>query len=452
MLARPLPCLLVITALAYFSALSAGFQFDDFNVIVDNPAVHSLAAWWGGMPGIRPLLKLSYTLNWLADPGPAGFHAVNVLLHLVNVTLVWRLTGHLPLPDGEAGRRARLVATLLFALHPIQTESVTYVSGRSMTLMASFGLAGLLAWLEAADKARPRAWQALALLLLTAAILTKEVAVVLPLTLLLFRRSQPTNTPSPALPRPPPPRRVGLGERAWLPPTLFVLLALATLFALFGYQRLFAETPIRGLGENLLSELNALYYLLGQLFRPHALNIDPELPELTGWSLLSAAQFTGLAVAIAVAWLARQRRPWLMFSLFWLLILLLPTHTLIARLDLASERHLYLAALGPYWLAAVVLAGLPGRWPWRAAVASLALIGMLFTHQRNLDYRDEISLWQQTTTQSPGNARAWNNLGWAYFEAKRNDEAKLAFARAIEIDPDHEEARQNLDYLNQESP
>lgn len=421
--------LLAAAALAYLSALSAGFQFDDFNVIVDNPAVHSLTAWWNGMPGIRPLLKLSYTLNWIADPDPAGFHAVNVLLHLVNIALIWRLTGHLPATCGEAGWRTRVVATLLFALHPIQTESVTYVSGRSMTLMASFGLAGLLAWLEAADKFRPRVWQGFALLLFAAAILTKEVAVVLPLTLLLFRR-----------------------DARHVMPVLFALLVLATLFTLFGYQRLFDETPIRSLGANLWSELNALYYLLGQLFRPHALNIDPELPELTRWSLLSGVQLAGLVVAIAVAWLNRKRRPWLMFGVFWLLILLLPTHTLIARLDLASERHFYLAALGPYWLAAGMLARLPGRWPWRAAVAALALIGMLFTHQRNLDYRDEISLWQQTTSQSPGNARAWNNLGWAYFEAKRNDEAKLAFARALEIDPNHEEARQNLDYLDQESP
>lgn len=132
---RPLAVLLPAVALAYANALVAGFQFDDFNIIVDNPAVHTLSAWWAGMPGIRPLLKLSYTLNWLADPHPIGFHAVNVLLHLLNVALVWRLTAHLPGRDGhEHGPerlRARVLTTLLFALHPIQTEAVTYVSGRS---------------------------------------------------------------------------------------------------------------------------------------------------------------------------------------------------------------------------------------------------------------------------------------------------------------------------------
>jgi hypothetical protein len=89
-LRHPLAWLLVATALAYLNALVAGFQFDDFNIIVDNSRVHSLAAWWQQMPGIRPLLKLSYTLNWISGFGAPGFHAVNLLLHLINVALLWR--------------------------------------------------------------------------------------------------------------------------------------------------------------------------------------------------------------------------------------------------------------------------------------------------------------------------------------------------------------------------
>lgn len=425
--------LLAAVVLAYANAFQAGFQFDDFNVIADNPAVHTLAAWWASMPGIRPLLKLSYALNWLTDPGPAGFHAVNVLLHLVNVALVWRLTNYLPVPAGldESTRwtRVRILATLLFALQPIQTESVTYVSGRSMSLMATFGLAGLLCWLEAPARSRPRLWQALALLLFAAAILTKEVAVALPLTLMLFKRER--------------------GQ--WLP-LLFVVLALFALFALFGYQRLLTNPP-RTLGANLLSEANAVYYLFGQMFRPAALSIDPELPELAGWSLLSVAQIAGLAAAAGTAWLSRQSRPWLAFGVFWLILLLLPTHSLIPRLDLASERHLYLAALGLYWLAAIaVTAALPGRWPWRIVTLMLALAGIVYTHLRNLDYRDEISLWRQTIALDPSNARGWNNLGWAYRLADRKDDARQSFQRALQLKPDDKLAQRNLHYLDEVKP
>lgn len=430
--------LVAAAALAYFSALGADFQFDDYNVIVDNPAVHSLAAWWDGMPGIRPLLKLSYTLNWLADPGPAGFHAVNILLHLVNIVLVWHLTAHLPAPGGwehgPALGRVRILATLLFALHPVQTEAVTYVSGRSMSLMAAFGLAGLLCWLEAPGRARPRWWQAAALGAFAAAILTKEVAVVLPLALLLLP---------------------GDGPRRRHPAALLALATagLIALFAVFGYQRLLTEPMPRGIGVNLLSEANAIYYLIGQVLRPGALNIDPELPELTAWSWLAGLEVAGIAAALLTAWRVRRSEAWLSFGIFWFFLLLLPTHSLIPRLDLASERHLYLAGLGLYWLAAVaVTAALPARRPaWHLAALVLAMVGMTYTHLRNGDYRDEISLWQQTTRVEPGNPRAWNNLGWAYFLAVRRDEARQAFQQALLLDPEHANAKRNLRYLDEVS-
>ncbi|TCJ15554.1 tetratricopeptide repeat protein [Parasulfuritortus cantonensis] len=424
---HPLAWLLPAAALAYLNALGAGFQFDDFNVIVDNPAVHSLAAWWAGMPGIRPLLKLSYTLNWLADPGPAGFHAVNVGLHLVNVALVWRLTGHLPVPAGwredARGRRARILATLLFALHPIQTESVTYVSGRSMTLMAAFGLAGLLAWLEAPARARPRRWRLAAVALFAAAALTKEVAVVVPLLLLPLRH----------------------GRGRYLAPVLAAL-ALAGLYYLFGYQHVLADPPPRSLAANLLSEANAVYYLLGQLVRPWALNIDPQLPELSAWSSRSALQVGGLAGVAAAAWLARRRAPWLAMPVFWFFVLLLPMYSVVPRLDLASERHLYLAGLGPFWLLGLAGAAM-AAWPWRAGVAVLAMAGIAFGHVRNLDYQDEVALWQQTTRMAPDNARAWNNLGWACYLAGRTEAARAAYRRALALDPDDAFSRGNLELL-----
>ncbi len=438
--ALPPVWLLLAAALAYLNALPASFQFDDFNVIVDNAGVHSLAAWWAGMPGIRPLLKLSYTLNWLADPGPTGFHAVNILLHLINIALVWRLTAHIPAPagweHGPALRRARLLATLLFALHPIQTESVTYVSGRSMSLMASFGLSGLICWLESAGRRSRLVWRLAAVVLLTAAMLTKEVAVVLPLTLLLFWRREGGGWPL----------RLGL--------FVFVGLALAALFLVLGYQRLLTTPPPRDLIVNLWSEAHAIVYLLGQLLRPFSLDIDPLLPELSGGSLRSGLEMGGLLLALLLAWLARQRQPWLTFAIGWFALLLIPTHTVIPRPDLASERHLYLAGLGLYWLAAVLLTALlpARRLAFALTVMVLSVGGMTCTHLRNRDYRDEIQLWRATVRSSPDNARAWNNLGYAHYLAGQPQAARLAYEEALRLDSGHDKARRNLRALDTPPP
>ncbi|MFN3593947.1 MAG: hypothetical protein ACK4TK_04615 [Thiobacillaceae bacterium] len=431
---RPLAVLLPAVALAYANALVAGFHFDDFNIIVDNPAVHTLSAWWAGMPAIRPLLKLSYALNWSISPHPFGFHAVNLLLHLANTALVWRLSAHFPVPAGLASDRrrlARLVATLLFALHPIQTEAVTYVSGRSMSLMATFGLAALLCWLEAPERARPRLWRGLALLLFAAAVACKEVAVVLPFLLLLFLR------PHSALRS----RRTTVEIPVALP------LVFLPLLAWLGYGYLLSAPPPRSLAANLASEINALFYLLGQLVRPHALNIDPDLPEYPGWTLRPLLQAGLLAALLGYAWRACRQQPWLGFGLAWWLLCLSPMYSLIPRVDLANERHLYMAGLGLYWILGVILAHLGWLAPTRhraALIVAMAGLGMLFTALRNADYRDEVSLWRATAQRSPAKARVWNNLGYAHALAGQEAAARAAFLEALRLQPGHVRAWRNL--------
>ena len=153
MLLPALPALAVL--LVWWPSLYASFQFDDWNVIVNEPRVHSLSAWWQSMPGIRPLLKLSYALNFSIDASPAGFRIVNILIHALNATLVWlaaRVTRGLR--AGLADRdciSGGVFAALLFALHPVQTEAVTYISGRSSSLAACFCLSSLYCWVRSED-------------------------------------------------------------------------------------------------------------------------------------------------------------------------------------------------------------------------------------------------------------------------------------------------------------
>ncbi|HEX7519195.1 MAG TPA: hypothetical protein VF325_02845, partial [Candidatus Deferrimicrobium sp.] len=143
------PFLLLAGAVAvvYLNSFRGVFQFDDYNVIVDNGGVHNWGAFLAGLPrGIRPLLKLTYTLNWISGLGLFGFHLVNVGLHAANAVMLFFLASRIGGPS--VSRFAALLPALLFAVHPVQTEAVTYISGRSVSLMAFFYLGSLLAYLR----------------------------------------------------------------------------------------------------------------------------------------------------------------------------------------------------------------------------------------------------------------------------------------------------------------
>lgn len=449
----PVALLCAAVLAAYFNAFAGSFQFDDFNVIVHNPAVHSIGAWLDSMPGIRPLLKLSYTLNWVAGPGPFGFHLVNVTVHAANAVLLYLLLRALRRPH-DSGDVVPLLAALLFALHPVQTEAVTYICGRSTSLMALFYLGALLAYVRAADAAPPRGMGAFSLLLFGCALLTKETAATLPLVLWLVdacdRRREPGL------------RAAFARHRGYW---LVLAIGLATAAASPTYrQLLMASLSARGIADNLLSQVNAVWYLAGQLLFPWRLNADPELPLLTRWSPLLIAQAAALAALLWFGLRRLRQRAWIGFAVLWFLLHLLPTNSILPRLDLVNDRQLYLAAIGAFIAAALglqmLLAILRRRVPAHAVagavfgvVAGAVLLGSGFaTHQRNQVYRSGIAFWEDAARKSPGKARVFNNLGFVYQQGGRLDEAEAAYARALELDPAHVRAYWNLERLREARP
>jgi tetratricopeptide (TPR) repeat protein len=418
---RPAAALLCAAVLAaYANALGASFQFDDFNVIVDNPAVHGLDAWLGSMPGIRPLLKLSYTLNWLAD-GAAGFHVVNVLVHAGNALLVLAI-GRTLVRDNAF---LPLVAALLFALHPAQTEAVTYVSGRSVSLMAAFYLGAVLGWL--------RGQTLLSALLFVLALAVKETAWTLPFALLLL--APLTGTPW----------RAALRRLAphW---TVLAAFALAVL-VIPGYRRLlYSSLGTRPLVDNLLAQIDGVGYLLASPLLRLRVNIDPDLAVPAAFTPALAAKGMLLLALVALGFVLLRRAPWVGVAILWFFLHLAPTNSVLPRVDVANDRQLYLALLGPAALFAAVLSRLPAR-PAAALGALLALTLGVFTVARNRDYRDEIALWTATVAASPAKARPWNNLGYALAQAGDIEAARHAYRRALALDPTHLRARFNLRML-----
>jgi len=414
---RPALAVAALAAIAYLPSLAGVFHFDDYNVIVHYPTVHSWEALFeraGG--GVRPLLKASYTLNWTLG---FGFSLFNIAVHAVNTALLF-LIGHLLFRD----RRAALIAALLFAFHPAATEAVTYISGRSSSLMAAFYLGALLAYLRGAH------WFFSTLLFLLA-VATRETAVTLPAALLLCELCRTER----------PPWREIL-RRQW---PHWALLVAGGMFLLFN-QRYFDLVAFgygeRSLADNLLTQVGGVSYLILRLVSLHGYNIDPALPTLTEWTPALAFQTLFLLLLFALGVANLRRRPWIAFGVLWFFLQLAPTNSIVPRLDVANDRQLYLASWGLFIALCIQLRNLP-----RPAVAALLILFAAASISRQLDYRSEIVLWESSVALAPWNARGHNNLGYAYQLAGRTEEARREYRTALLLDPRHAKARLNLMFL-----
>ncbi len=435
----PFGWLALAVVICYANASGGSFQFDDYNVIVNNPQVHSWANWLEGLPlGIRPLLKFSYTLNWTMGTGAIGFHLTNLLIHLVNTFLVYRLAQIFVQQQWQQAdlRQAPLLAALLFAVHPLHTEAVSYICGRSTSLMALFYLAGLLCYVTGrAQHSRIYLYAATPLLFILA-LGVKETAVTFPLALLLWES--------------------GCGGKwqanfrlQWPSWAVLVFAALFFLFSNSYLSEMQRSAQLNSLQGNTATQLAAFDYLMRQWALPLWLNIDPDLmlqKNFSGalWPLLTIA---GTLILILSYW---RKRPWISFALAWAILHLIPLYLFLPRLDIANDRQMYLAGW-PLLLALSIelTLWLNGKTLRLAAAVLLLTLGAL-TVLRNLDYRSEITLWQATVEQSPHKARVHNNLGYAYLTVQRYEEARREFITALQLDPRLDKARHNLHRVDEE--
>ncbi len=438
----PFPLLAGAVAVVYLNSFLGVFQFDDYNVIVDNGGVHTWGAFLAGLPrGIRPLLKLTYTLNWTSGLGLFGYHLVNVTLHAANAVMLFFLASRIGGPS--VSRFAALLPALLFAVHPVQTEAVTYISGRSVSLMAFFYLGSLLAYLRGRERGSRFLLYLVSPIFFLLAAASKEVALTLPFALVLCE----------AVRR----ERDGWKEALRAQAVHWGLLAALAVFFLAhaGYGRLLeACFAIRGVAANLLTQVHGIGYLLSRLVMPFALNIDPDLPVFSGGSPVLLPEALLLAALLAAGIFGLGKRSLAGFGILWFFLHLVPTNSFIPRLDAANERQLYLASWGLFLALAAGADRLREKRGARrvtAVAAVLVIVLGVLTVYRNTVYRSEIALWEDSARKSPGKARAWNNLGYAYRQAGRFRDAESAYLLALRVDPGYGLARENLSNLKARS-
>jgi len=446
-----LGAVLVATGAAYLPSVDGAFLLDDVALqqgpLVLDPLGQGLGDW---LASGRPLALLTFALNFAAvGLDPRGWHLTNVAIHLGAVVLAF-LVARITLTRAGLARpeAPALAAAALFALHPLQSESVAYLSQRAESLASGLMLAALLLLLRRDEAAGPRRhWLlagAAALHLLGLA--TKPTAATLPVAWLLHAALLPA------------PGEAAAGAwhrlRARLPAAA-PLLALSLLAAVRGVASVegsaHAGFDIPGLtaAEYLATQARAIPTYLRLLAVPVGQCADWDLPASRSFAepaVLSGLAFLGALVAGAL-WLSRWSAGragdgaalarTAAFGALFFLVVLAPSSSVVPLRDPLAEHRVYLAALGPFLaLAAAAAVGLRRLFGARtplagAALAALLLAGLgLLTARRAAVWTTPLALWQDAATCAPGKARVQQNLGHALLRAGQPAEALAAFERA----------------------
>jgi tetratricopeptide (TPR) repeat protein len=446
----------------YSNSLSVPFTFDDPGAIVDNATIRQLWPPWqaltppGGLTVAgRPVLNFSFALDY-ARGGTAvgGYHATNLVIHLLAVLALFGIVRRtlrcvpcrsLLAGDSSSGSRARslpqanavaLAVALLWAVHPLQTESVTYLSQRAESLMGLFYLLTLYCFIRGVAAARPHLWHGCAILTCLLGMATKEVMVSAPLIVLLYDRTFVSGSFREAWIRR---RRLYLGLAA-----TWILLA----WLVAGEA---GRGGTAGFGAGVswpayaLTQCRAIPHYLRLAFWPHPLVLDYGTEVVH--HAAAAAPFALLLALLAVGTLlALWRRPALGFAGAWFFAILAPTSSVVpVATQTIAEHRMYLPLAAVIALAVCGLHALMRR-PGLTLVFTFALalpLGWL-TVQRNADYRSALALWSDTVARCPDNARTHCNLGFALFEAGQLPEAIAHYQRALQLQPDYAEAHNNL--------
>ncbi len=439
--------LVVAGLLAFANTFSVPLHLDDTPTLLTNPSIRRLATALAppdsAPTGGRPLLNLSFALNYtVGGPAVAGYHAVNLAIHLLAGLVLFGVLRRTLLTPALRPRFAphadwlAAVIALLWLVHPVQTSAVTYLSQRAEALMGLCYLATLYAILRATASPYPKMWYAIAWFACLAGMATKEVMVTAPVVALLFDRTF----------------LAASWREVWSRRALLYV-GLAASWLLLAALMLGSHVSDRGVGfgsgytawSYALIETRALAHYLGIAFWPAGLVFDfgHDIAPPSGITAVLLASFVATLLALTVA--AWRSWPAAAFAGTAFFVLLAPTSSVIPVVaQPIAESRLYLPLAPLVALAVAALYLKLGR-PALFVTATLAVAATVATFQRNAVYRTELSLWTDTVAKNPGSSRAHNYYGLALAaDPARLAEAIPHYERALEIRPDFPEAHNNL--------
>jgi protein O-mannosyl-transferase len=428
-----LQILLIILAViaVYGHSLDVPFYLDDFSSIQENPIIYQ---WQGGLYEIwqfapmRTVAYLTFALNYqLHQFQVQGYHVVNIAIHILASLSVWALLFALMRAPSLQHLSPNtklwlpLIAALIFALHPLQVQSVTYIVQRLASLAALFYLLAMLAFVQArlSQKLIQKIiWLSLLIIFFGLGMLTKQNVVTLPLAILLLELSFFT-----------PHRRniiiasiVILGGLiiTWF---LFAVILKYNPFSLQAMLELTKETTAISREQYLATQLGVLWVYIKLFFLPLGLHIDYDYPLTTSlWQLQPLMALIGHLGLIIIAILTLKRWPLVGFGILFYYLSHAVESSIIPIRDVIFEHRTYLPNLGLAilcaWLLVDKLLYIDKKLAIMLIIAIILTLGSM-TWLRNQMWRDPISLWQHNVTLSPNKQRAWIILGKHLIQADR---------------------------------
>jgi tetratricopeptide (TPR) repeat protein len=415
--------LVAAVVLAYGNSLGGAFHYDDFHSLVNNTSIRDVET----IPSFftqtrhfsadadksmyRPVVLTSYALDYAIFGNKAvGFHLTNLLLHLACVLLFWQVVVCV---GGSSDWRIAAFAAVMFAVHPVGSEPVNYVSSRSESLAALFMLLAL--WLGL--RQQPRLLGSLGSF--AASLLSKATGAALPLILLTWPGGTVTTRMRRVLP---------------------YMVLLAGYMAILAFAALLPTSravPVRDTWTQLATQWKAVTYYLQLLLMPVHQSVDPAFVE-GAWSqgAVWAAMIFAISLIILVLRARGKQRWWLL----WPLWVVLPASAVPLNV-LVNDHRIYLASAGLF----VAFAGLVMRQSRLQRPVLLLFICLItLTIQRNQVWATELSLWSDAVRLAPSSSRGRVHLGKALRDSGQLQAARVQFEQAVSLDENLLSARANL--------
>src|SRR5437773_1595507 len=437
--------LAAVTILAYRPAWHGDFLWDDDAYIINNELLTASDGWqriWFSLDSPSQYFPLTYSTFRLEHAlwglNTTGYHWVNLLLHVANALLLWAVLARLKIPGAW-------LAAAIFALHPVQVESVAWITERKNVLMVFFFLLTLLAWIAFVDERTRRPWffYCLGLVLYVLALSAKATACTLPaaLFLILWLQEKP----------------ITLRRLIQIVP--FVILGIGMGLLAVWWERYHQVTnravfTFLGPMERILVAGRAVWFYLSKIFWPSNLtfiyprwNISPaDLLDyvwllagiVAGVAIYFLRRYVGRSVEVAAAFFVATLSPVLGFIMLFTF-----------RYTFVADHYEYLACVGPIALASAGIVSLSGKFArYRAVIVSAALLVVAslgtLTWRQAATYTDIETLWRTTLARNPECWMAHTNLGLVLLQKGKIDDGIAHYRSALQMQPDSWDAEYNL--------